>query len=57
VIRRGAPNFNPVCEEDFTVSAVQSCNGIASGQRVNLSIIVNKYLKPSVGGRESMISM
>ena len=40
-----------------TVSAVMLGMGIASGQRVNWSIQVRRYMKPLEGGRGPTMSM
>jgi len=49
LIWRGVLNL--ASEKAFPYCSLQSYNGIASGQRVNLSIIINKYLKSLGRGR------
>ena len=49
--------IHPFTNASATVSAVMWGMGIASGQRVNRSIQVRRYLKPLEGGRGPTMSM
>ena len=59
VIEAGVPKraIHPLKKASATVSARMSTNGMASGQRVNRSTQVSRYLKPSEYGRGPTISI